>query len=190
MYQKCIDSFQDEMDQDHIWCMLTDVLSYTVEENPPSCSYFKPIHTPLVCNTSLFHTQHSNILCKSQDKSMSQSTDETYCKVRDHQDYINDRYSEVVSTTTTGFNFSVDICATYLWSNPGSTNLNSDTSWFDKGSFSFSGYGATVGKLEDESDIRVYTLLDTGATKLVLHKRFYERTPFMYIYLKYKITPR
>ena len=86
--KKCIDSFQDEMDQDCIWCMLTDVLSYTVEENPPSCSYFKPIHTP------------------------------------------------------------------------------------------------------NESDIRVYTLLDTGATKPILHKRFYERTPFMHTYPKYKITPR
>ena len=132
MYQKCIDSFQDEMDQDHIWCMLTDVLSYTVKENAPSCSYFKPIHTPLVYNTFLFHPQHSNIPCTSQDE-MSQSTDETYCKVDDSQDYINDRYSEVVSTRTTGFNPSVDICATYLWSDPGSTNLNSDTSWFDKG---------------------------------------------------------
>ena len=174
MYQKCIDSFQDEMDQDHIWYILTDVLSYTVEENPPSCSYFKPIHTPLVYNTSLFHPQHSNIPCTSQDE-ISQRTDETHCKVDDNQDYINDRYSEVVSTTTTGFNPSVDICATYLWSDPGSTNLNSDTSWFDKGSFSFSRYGATVGRLEDGSDIRVYTLLDTGATKPILHKRFYER---------------
>ena len=81
MYQKYIDSFQNEMDKDHIWCMLTDVLSYTVEENPPSCSYFKPIHTLQVCNTSLFHPQLSNIPCKSQDKPMNQSTDETYCKV-------------------------------------------------------------------------------------------------------------
>ena len=113
MYQKCIDSFQDEMDQDHIWCMLTDVLSYTVEENPPSCSYFKPIHTPLVYNTSLFHPQHSNIPCTSQDE-ISQRTNETNCKVDDNPDHINDRYSEVVSTTTTGFNPSVDICATYL----------------------------------------------------------------------------
>ena len=121
---------------------------------------------------------------------MSQSTDKTYCKIDDSQDYINDRYSEVVSTTTTGFNLSIDICATYLWSDPGSTNLNSDTIWFDKGSFSFSRYGATVGRLEDGSDIRVYTLLDTGATKPILHKRFYERTPFMYMYPKYKITPR
>ena len=94
-----------------------------------------------------------------------------------------------MSTTTTGFNPSVDICATYLWSDPGSTNLNSDTSWFDKGSFSFSRYGATVGRLKDGSDIRVYTLLDTGATKPILHKRFYERTPFMHTYPKYKITP-
>ena len=31
-----------------------------------------------------------------------------------------------MSTTTTGFNPSVDICATYLWNDPGSTNLNSD----------------------------------------------------------------
>ena len=127
MYQKCIDSFQDEMDQDHIWCMLTDVLSYTVEENPPSCFYFKPIHIPLVYKTSLFHPQHSNIPCTSQDE-ISQRTDETHCKVDDNQDYINDRYSEVVSTTTTGFNPSVDICATYLWSDPGSTNLNSNIS--------------------------------------------------------------
>ena len=87
---------------------------------------------------------------------MSQSTDETYCKVDDSQDYINDRYSEVVSTTTTGYNPSVDICATYLWSDPGSKNLNSDTSWFDKGSFSFSRYGTTVGRLEDGSDISLY----------------------------------
>ena len=59
------------MDQDHIWCMLTDVLSYTLEENTPSCSYFKPTHTPQVYNTSLFHPQHSNIPCKSQDKPMN-----------------------------------------------------------------------------------------------------------------------
>ena len=137
----------------------------------------------------MFHPQHSNIPCTSQDE-ISHRTDETHCKVDDNQDYINDRYLEVVSTTTTGFNPSVDICATYLWSDPGSTNLNSDTSWFDKGSFSFSRYGATVGRLEDGSDIRVYTLLDTGATKPILHKRFYERTPFMHTYPKYKITPR
>ena len=36
-----MDSFQDEMDQDHIWCMLTDVLSYTVEENPPIMLLFQ-----------------------------------------------------------------------------------------------------------------------------------------------------
>ena len=108
----------------------------------------------------------------------------------DNQEYINDRYSKVVGTTTTGFNPSVDICATYLWSDPGSTNLNSDTRWFDKGSFSLSRYGATVGRLEDGSDIRVYTLLDTGVTKPILHKRFYERTPFMHTYPRYKITPR
>ena len=89
MYQKCIDSFHDEMDQDHIWCMLTDVLSYTVEENPPSCSYFKPIHTPLVYNTSLFHPQYSNIPCTSQEE-IRQRTDETHCKVDDNQDYINE----------------------------------------------------------------------------------------------------
>ena len=70
------------------------------------------------------------------------------------------------------------------WSDPGSINLISETSWFDKGSFSFSRYGATVGRLEDESDIRVYTLLDTDATKPILHKRFYERTPFMHTYPK------
>ena len=46
--------------------------------------------------------------------------------------------------------------------------------------------GATVGRLEDGSDIRVYTLLDTGATKPILHKGFYERTPFMHTYPKYK----
>ena len=100
-----------------------------------------------------------------------------HCKVDENQDYSNDRYAEVVSTTTTGFNPSVDICAIYLWSDPGSTNLNSDTSWFDRGLFSFSRYGTTVGRLEDGSDIRVYTLLDTGAPKSILHKRFYEEHP-------------
>ena len=74
----------------------------------------------------------------------------------------------------------VVICATYLWSDLGSTNLNSDTSWFDRGSFSFSRYGGTVGRLEDGSDIRVYALLNTGATNPILHKRFCERTPFMH----------
>ena len=121
---------------------------------------------------------------------MNQGTDETYCKVYKTQDYSNDRYAEVVSTTTTGFNPSVDICATYLWSDPGSTNLNSNTGWFDRGSFSFSRYGATVGRFEDGSDLRVYTLLEKGATKPILHKRFYERAPFMHTYPKYKITPR
>ena len=124
----------------------------------------------------MFHPQHSNIPCTSQDE-VSQRTDETHCKVDDNQDYINDRYSEVVSTTTIGFHPSVDICATYLWSDPRSTNLNYDTSWFDKGSFSFSRYGATVGRLEDGSDIRVYTLLDTGATKPFYTKDFMKEHP-------------
>ena len=43
--------------------------------------------------------------------------------------------------------------------------------------------------MEDGSDIRVCTLLDTGATKPILHKRFYEITPFMHTYPKDKITP-
>ena len=177
------------MHKDHIWCMSIDVLSYTVEENPSSCSHFKPIHTPQVYSTSFFHPQHLNIPCTSQGKSMNQSTDETYCKVdKKNQDYSNDRYMEVVSTTTTGFNPSVDICATYLWSDLGSTDLNYDTSWFVRGSFSFSRYGATVGRLEDGNDIRVYTLFNTGTTKPILHKRFYERTPSC-IHPKYKITP-
>ena len=46
IYQKFIDSFQDEMDQDHIWCMLTDVLCYTVEEI---------LHHALILNQYILH---------------------------------------------------------------------------------------------------------------------------------------
>ena len=43
-------------------------------------------------------------------------------------------------------------------------------------------HGVTMGKLANGSQIEVYTLLDSGATKPMLNKRFYDQRPFLHSY--------
>ena len=79
------------------------------------------------------------------------------------------------------------ICVTYLWSHPQSMSYNSHSSWFKLGHCLFNRHGITVGRLLDGTKMRVCTLIDTGASKPMVNKNFYRKTPFLHSYPIYKI---
>ena len=91
---------------------------------------------------------------------------------------------------STEYNPSVDLCATYPWSDESATKVDSSHSWFTRGQFPMNKNCVTVGRLVDGTQMIVLTLIDTGATKPLLHKGFYEQTQFLHSYPKYKIKPR
>ena len=187
MYNMFIDSFYDEMDDDQIWCALTDELVYTVDEDLNSPYHYRVEKIPTCLNSSLYNPANSNIPCT---KPIFQAKHDQYNKATAERPFLNDRYPEVISMVSTEYNPSVNICATYLWSDKESPSVHTPTSWFPRGYFNMNRHGVTMGKLANGSQIKVYTLLDSGATKPMLNKRFYEQTPFLHSYPRYNIKPR
>ena len=68
--------------------------------------------------------------------------------------------------------------------------VRTEATWFQQGNFDISINGVTEGNLLDGTLIRVKTLIDSGATKPILSKSFYEKTKFLHQYPKLKIQPR
>ena len=103
-----------------------------------------------------------------------------------------DRYEDVTAQITEVFDPDINISTSYLWKNPQYKNqLIKDTaSNFQTGCFPVSPFGLTYGKLLDGSRVKVGTLIDSGASKPMLNKKFYNNSPFLQKYPIYKIKPR
>ena len=78
----------------------------------------------------------------------------------------------------------VDISATYLWSQDDAKEQATKT-WFDMGIFLVDGRASTYGYLVDKTPC--YTLFDTGASKAMLNKKFYDEHPILHHFPKYPI---
>ena len=157
---------------------------------------------PKHINTSLFNATNSNIPCKpvfqSQNRNgkhtkhaeINSPDQDTYCKVKSCQElFVNDRYQEVICTVSEEYSPSVDLCATYLWSDESATKVDTPHSWFTRGQFPMNRNCVTIGRLVDGTKLRVLTLIDTGATKPLLHKKFYKQTQFLHPYPKLNLHP-
>ena len=62
--------------------------------------------------------------------------------------------------------------------------------WFKQGRFPIGIDGEATAHLLDNTPIPVKTLIDSGASKPILNKHFYDAHPFLHTYLRYKIATR
>ena len=80
------------------------------------------------------------------------------------------------------------ICATYLWTEDNNCtkmeseayDLEGNNMWFKLGKFPINLHGETEGELMDGNDIKVTTLMDTGCSKPILNKKFYDKHPYLH----------
>ena len=62
--------------------------------------------------------------------------------------------------------------------------------WFKQGRFPIGIDGEATAHLLDDTPIPVKTLIDSGASRPILSKHFYDKHPFLHTYPRYKIPPR
>ena len=62
--------------------------------------------------------------------------------------------------------------------------------WFKQGRFPIGIDGEATAHLLDNTPIPVKTLIDSGASKPILNKHFYDAHPFLHTYPRYKIATR
>ena len=114
--------------------------------------------------------------------------------------YVEDRYQDLEINTSYKYNQKTSICATYLWTgNVGyPKDLVTATAyhtegyklWFKQGRFPIGIDGKATAHLLDDTPIPVKTLIDSGASRPILSRHFYDKHPFLHTYPRYKIPPR
>ena len=62
--------------------------------------------------------------------------------------------------------------------------------WFKQGRFPIGIDGEATAHLLDDTPIPVKTLIDSGASRPILSRYFYDKHPFLHTYPRYKIPPR
>ena len=96
----------------------------------------------------------------------------------------DDKYYGIQHGSNKVFESHVDISATYLWSQV-DAKVQAAKTWFDMGIFPVDGRVSTYGYLGDKTPY--YTLFDTGASKAMLNKKFYDEHSILHHYPKYPI---
>ena len=112
--------------------------------------------------------------------------------------YVEDKYEDLEVHTSYKFDPATSICVTYLWTeNVGyPKDLVTATAyhtegyklWFKQGRFPTGIDGEA--HLLDNTPIPVKTLIDSGASRPILNKHFYDANPFLHTYPRYKIANR
>ena len=67
-------------------------------------------------------------------------------------------------------------------------DLEGNNMWFKQRRFPINLHGETEGELMDGSGIKVTTLMDTGCSKPILNKKFYDKHPCLHYILQVKIS--
>ena len=62
--------------------------------------------------------------------------------------------------------------------------------WFKQGRFQIGIDGEATAHLLDDTPIPVKTLIDSGDSRPILSRHFYDNHPFLHTYPRYKIPPR
>ena len=114
--------------------------------------------------------------------------------------YVEDKYEDLEVHTPYKFDPATSICATYLWTENVGYPKDLDTAtayhtegyklWFKQGRFPVGIDGEATAHLLDNTPIPVKTLIDSGASRPILNKHFYDAHPFPHTYSKYKIATR
>ena len=77
-----------------------------------------------------------------------------------------------------------------IWSQPQPFHTEGYKLWFKQGRFPIGIDGEATAHLLDDTPIPVKTLIDSGASRPILSRHFYDNHPFLHTYPKYKIPPR
>ena len=135
----------------------------------------------------LFNADNNNVLERNWSLGQQRFKFDTKGKVNKYE--RDQQYDGINAVIDDQFDPTKHITTTYLWTNT-SNRLSepkvttTEASWFPEGNFYISTKGETVGYLLDGTPIRVKTLVDSGATKPILNKKFYYKTKFLHLYPK------
>ena len=114
--------------------------------------------------------------------------------------YMEDKYENLEVNASYEYDPPTSICATYLWTEDvgypkdvvtaTAYHTEGHKMWFKQGRFPIGVNGEATAYLLDNTPIAIKTLIDSGASRPILSKHFYDRNPFLHTYPRYKIKPR
>ena len=102
--------------------------------------------------------------------------------------YEEDRCGNLSLYTTSVFKPHESICATYLWTEENKCSImeseaydiEGNKMWFKQGRFPINLQAESQGELMDGTNIKVTTLMDTGCSKPILNRKFYNKHPYLH----------
>ena len=184
VYTEMMFKASDQYEPRSTWSILSDVPVYTKNIRPGEHVYNEPKLSRSALK--LLYNADQNYWPR-RDK-MMEYREKVGCEL----DMVYDQVKPVISNK---FDPDRNVTTTYLWSEQGHI-LNKPlmsrlpTSWFPQGSFPINIHGEAEGNLLDGTPVKVRTLIDSGATKPILSKKFYLKTPYLHQYPRYKIPVR
>ena len=114
--------------------------------------------------------------------------------------YMEDKYENLEVNASYEYDPATSICATYLWTEDvgypkdvvtaTAYHTEGHKMWFKQGKFPIGVTGEATAYLLDNTPIAIKTLIDSGASRPILSKHFYDRNPFLHTYPRYKTKPR
>ena len=156
------------------WSILSDNLSYGVE-NMPTCMTYSPSQGYHFKKWNSKQALYDAAKCKCHSIKVSYDTP---CRDND------DKYYAIQHDLKKVFEPHIDISATYLWSQD-DAKAQATRIWFDMGIFLVDGRASTFGYSVDKTPC--YTLFDACASKAMLNNQFYDEHPIFHHYPKYPI---
>ena len=196
------------MDESGIWSILTDTLQYVKAEVDSSVTYS--------FDQKRFQNSKSKYFDEKSDDFSNKNTsiDKNFNAKKENFDaanynvpnvpiysqqlfpnFVEDRYGNLSLFTTSYFKPHESICATYLWTEDNTCtkmeseayDLEGNDMWFKQGKFPINLHGETEGELMDGNGIKVTTLMDTGCSKPILNKKFYDKHPYLHQFPRYPL---
>ena len=191
-----------------IWPILTDTLQYVKAEVDSSVTYSFDQKRFQNSKSRYFDGKSDDFSNKntSIDKNFNEKKEN--CDAANYNvpnvpiysqqlfpNFVEDRYGNLSSFTMSYFKPHESICATYLWTEDNKCtkieseayDLEGNNKWFKQGTFPINLHGETEGELMDGNGIKVTTLMDTGCSKPILNKKFYDKHPYLHQFPHYPL---
>ena len=181
------------------WSIMTDQVIYFQQQVKPDIEFSEA--TPLEKEKDYIHSvKQRKEVKQGEDKSKLLDSKTLYFNAAYKNrptvyGEMDQRYDEVTVNLSNTFDPDKNITTTYLWPDSNGAKQEpiieqSNDSWFPTGKFPMTVKGEVEGELMDDTPIRVKVLIDSGATKPIMNRKYYEKTPFLKTYPTHKIKKR
>ena len=204
---KCV-----SIDESGIWSILTDTLHYVKPKVDNSVTYSYDQRRHQNSKSKYFDAAFSNVPYDDENNLV----DQTYDSKKELFDAVNynvpnvpiysqllfpkyeeDRYGNLTLYTTSVFKPHESICATYLWTGENKCSImeseaydmEGNNMWFKQERFPINLQAETQCELMDGTNNKVPTLMDTGCSKPILNRKFYNRHPYLHKLPQYLTQP-